>query len=139
VVLDDLVGDVHCIIEAMIGRGGPVALQQPQLLGVPEVRPRAGLLLVLVLLLLVFRRHCQGCFCVHIGVDVAVLSSTSSALHKQFKYQAAAYQFTTSQSFAGHSTQPAHQCGVTPTPPSSQAVLLHCIFFCDPALVNLQP
>jgi hypothetical protein len=38
VVLDDLVGDVHCIIEAMIGKGGPVALQQPQLLGVPEVR-----------------------------------------------------------------------------------------------------
>jgi hypothetical protein len=32
------VGDVHCIIEAMIGKGGPVTLQPPQLLGVPEVR-----------------------------------------------------------------------------------------------------
>lgn len=38
VVLTDLVGDVHCIIEAMIGRGGAVNLHLPQLLGVPEVR-----------------------------------------------------------------------------------------------------
>lgn len=38
VVLGDLVRDVHCIIEAMIPRGGGVDLQQPQLLDVPEVR-----------------------------------------------------------------------------------------------------
>lgn len=36
ICLTDLVGDVHCIIEAMIGRGGAVSLQQPQLMGVPE-------------------------------------------------------------------------------------------------------
>lgn len=36
VCLSLLVGDVHCIIEAMIGRGGAVALQQPQLVGVPD-------------------------------------------------------------------------------------------------------
>lgn len=37
-VLADLVSDVHCIIEAMIGKGGSVNLHLPQLLGVPEVR-----------------------------------------------------------------------------------------------------
>lgn len=37
VVLADLVGDVHCIIEAMIGRGGSVTLHGPQLNNVPEV------------------------------------------------------------------------------------------------------
>lgn len=37
VVLSDLVGDVHCIIEAMIGRGGSVTLHPPQLNNVPEV------------------------------------------------------------------------------------------------------
>jgi hypothetical protein len=37
VVLSDLVGDVHCIIEAMIGRGGTVTLHGPQLNNVPEV------------------------------------------------------------------------------------------------------
>ena len=33
--LADLVGDVHCIIEAMVGRGGLVRLQPPDLSGVP--------------------------------------------------------------------------------------------------------
>jgi hypothetical protein len=42
VVLSDLVGDVHCIIEAMIGRGGAVNLHAPQLNNVPEVRPGGG-------------------------------------------------------------------------------------------------
>ena len=37
VVLSDLVSDVHCIIEAMIGKGVAVNLRLPQLLGVPEV------------------------------------------------------------------------------------------------------
>lgn len=37
VVLADLVGDVHCIIEAMIGRGGSVQLHPPQLHSVPDM------------------------------------------------------------------------------------------------------
>jgi hypothetical protein len=37
VVLADLVGDVHCIIEAMIGRGGSVQLHPPQLHSVPNM------------------------------------------------------------------------------------------------------
>lgn len=37
VVLSDLVGDVHCIIEAMIGRAGSVTLHPPQLNNVPDV------------------------------------------------------------------------------------------------------
>ncbi|WIA19156.1 hypothetical protein OEZ85_003803 [Tetradesmus obliquus] len=52
VVPAHLVGDVHCIIEAMIGKGGPVALQPPQLAGVPEVRGPTMVLLLLLLLLL---------------------------------------------------------------------------------------
>lgn len=35
-VLNDLVGDVHCIIEAMIGRGGAVSLLEPDLSAVPD-------------------------------------------------------------------------------------------------------
>lgn len=38
VMLGDLVGDVHCIIEAMMGRAGAVTLHTPQLQGVPQVR-----------------------------------------------------------------------------------------------------
>lgn len=37
VVMSDLVGDVHCIIEAMIGRAGSVTLHPPQLHNVPDV------------------------------------------------------------------------------------------------------
>lgn len=37
VMLSELVGDVHCIIEAMVGRGGAVALNTPDLAGVPPV------------------------------------------------------------------------------------------------------
>jgi hypothetical protein len=37
VVVSDLVGDVHCIIEAMIGRAGSVTLHPPQLHSVPDV------------------------------------------------------------------------------------------------------
>ncbi|KIY93275.1 PAS/PAC sensor hybrid histidine kinase [Monoraphidium neglectum] len=35
VLLSDLVGDVHCIIEAMCGRGGAVALLPPDLSAAP--------------------------------------------------------------------------------------------------------
>jgi signal transduction histidine kinase len=37
VLLADLVADVHCIIEAMISRGGGVQLLPPQLTEVPEL------------------------------------------------------------------------------------------------------
>ena len=35
--LQELLNDVHCIIEAMIGRGSDVALRKPEMYGIPPV------------------------------------------------------------------------------------------------------